>query len=68
MPNALPSYFKYALGVDAALVSYMTVFMPSRSKIQLVNVRFVMFGPNPIMPAESKGGMIPHVKGQFYRG
>jgi hypothetical protein len=56
------------LGVDAVLVSYMTVFMPSKTKIQLVNVRFVMFGPNPVMPAESKGGMIPHVKGQFYCG
>jgi hypothetical protein len=56
------------LGVDAVLVTYMTVFMPKDKKIDLVNARFVLFGPNPVMPAESKGGPIPHVKGLFYYG
>jgi len=56
------------LGVDAVLVTYMTVFMPNDKKIELVNSRFVLFGPNPIMPEVSKGGMIPHVKGLFYYG
>jgi hypothetical protein len=56
------------LGVDAVLVTFMTVFMPKDSKIELVNVRFIMFGPNPTMPEVSKGGMIPHVKGLFYYG
>lgn len=56
------------LGLDAVLVTYMTVFMPSDKKIQLVNSRFVIFGPNPVMPEVSKGGMIPHVKGLFYFG
>jgi hypothetical protein len=56
------------LGVDAVLVTYMTVFMPKDKKIELVNARFVMFGPNPVMPEVSKGGVIPHVKGLFYYG
>jgi hypothetical protein len=56
------------LGVDAVLVTYMTVYMPNDKKIELVNTRFVMFGPNPTMPEVSKGGMIPHVKGLFYYG
>ncbi len=56
------------LGVDAVIVSYLTVFMPSSSKIKLQNVRFIMFGPNPVMPEVSKGGIIPHVKGLFYCG
>jgi hypothetical protein len=56
------------LGVDAVLVTYMTVFMPKETKIELVNSRFVIFGPNPVMPEVSKGGMIPHVKGLFYYG
>lgn len=56
------------LGVDAVIISYMTVFQPSNGKIQLQNIRFVMFGPNPVMPEESKGGVIPHVKGLFYCG
>ena len=56
------------LGVDAVLVSYMTVFVPKDKKIELVNVRFIMFGPNPTMPEVSKGGIIPHVKGLFYYG
>lgn len=58
-----------ALEVDAVIVCYMTVFMPSASKIKLQNVRFVMFGPNPVMPeGESKHGVIPHAKGLFYCG
>jgi hypothetical protein len=56
------------LGVDAVLVTYMTVFMPADKKIELVNSRFVIFGPNPVMPEVSKGGVIPHVKGLFYFG
>ena len=57
------------LGLDAVIVTYMTIFMPSNSKIQLQNVRMVMFGPNPVMPeGESKHGAIPHVKGLFYVG
>lgn len=57
------------LGLDAVIVTYMTVFAKSDSKIQLQNVRMVMFGPNPVMPeGESKHGMIPHVKGLFYVG
>ncbi len=58
------------LGVDAVLVSYMTVYMPNKKKIELVNVRFQLFGPNPNPPeGESKHtGLIPHVKGLFYYG
>lgn len=58
-----------ALGLDAVIVTYMTVFVPGNNKIQLQNVRMVMFGPNPVMPeGESKHGVIPHVKGLFYVG
>jgi len=57
------------LGVDAVLVTYMTVFVPKEKKIELVNVRFEIFGPNPTPPeGESKHGMIPHVRGLFYYG
>ena len=57
------------LEVDAVIITYMTVFMPSSPKIKLQNVRFEMFGPNPTMPeGESKHGIIPHVKGLFYCG
>jgi hypothetical protein len=57
------------LGVDAVLVTYATIFMPNDKKIELVNVRFQLFGPNPVMPeGESTHGPIPHVKGVFYYG
>ncbi|HAN78515.1 MAG TPA: hypothetical protein DCQ31_12505 [Bacteroidales bacterium] len=57
------------LEVDAVLVTYMTIFMPKSDRIELVNVRFQLFGPNPTMPeGESKHGVIPHVKGLFYYG
>lgn len=58
-----------ALGLDAVIITYMTVFVPGNDKIQLQNIRMVMFGPNPVMPeGESKHGVIPHVKGLFYVG
>ncbi|MEQ8472325.1 MAG: hypothetical protein RIC35_14125 [Marinoscillum sp.] len=57
-----------ALGVDAVVISYITAWAPSDKKIMLENVNLTMFGPNPVMPEESKHGMVPHVKGQFYVG
>jgi hypothetical protein len=68
MTESLGNDLCTALGLDAVIVSYMTIWMPSKSKIQLQNIRFIMFGPNPVMPVESKGGLIPHVKGLFYCG
>lgn len=57
------------LGVDAVIVSYITVWSPGKGKIKLENVNMQMFGPNPVMPeGESSHGVIPHVKGQFYVG
>lgn len=58
------------LGVDAVLVTYMTVWAKNEKEIRLENIRMVMFGPNPDMPEnmESKYGIIPHIKGEFYCG
>lgn len=57
-----------ALGVDAVVFFYSTIYAPKDNQINLQNVNMLMFGPNPVSLAEGKDSKFNYFPGQMYIG
>jgi hypothetical protein len=57
-----------ALGVDAVVFFYSTIYTPKEGEIYLQNVNMQMFGPNPIPLPEGKTSKFNYFPGQMYIG
>lgn len=55
-----------ALGVDAVLCVYLTVYMPKDSKIMLQNANMIMLGKNPLQVNEGDKAPLFYRKGLLY--
>ena len=57
-----------ALGVDAVVFFYSTIYTPKDTQIYLQNVNMLMFGPNPTPLPEGKSKKFNRFPGQMYVG
>lgn len=57
-----------ALGVDAVVFFYSTIYTPKEGEIHLQNVNMLMFGPNPVSLPEGKDSKFNYFPGQMYIG
>ena len=57
-----------ALGVDAVVFFYSTIYTPKEGEIHLQNVNMLMFGPNPVSLTEGKDSKFNYFPGQMYIG
>lgn len=57
-----------ALGVDAVIFVYSTIYTPKTTQIDLQNVNMLMFGPNPVPLKEGKDKKFNYFPGQMYIG
>ncbi len=57
-----------ALGVDAVVFFYSTIYTPKEGEIYLQNVNMQMFGPNPVTLPEGKDSKFNYFPGQMYIG
>lgn len=57
-----------ALGVDAVVFFYSTIYTPKEGEIHLQNVNMSMFGPNPVPLKDGKTSKFNYFPGQMYIG
>lgn len=57
-----------ALGVDAVIFFYSTIYVPKEGQINLQNVNMLMFGPNPVALPDGKDKKFNYFPGQMYIG
>ena len=57
-----------ALGVDAVVFFYSTIYTPKEGEIHLQNVNMLMFGPNPVSLPDGKDSKFNYFPGQMYIG
>ena len=57
-----------ALGVDAVVFLYSTIYVPKETEIHLQNVNLLMFGPNPVPLPTGKDKKFNYFPGQMYVG
>lgn len=57
-----------ALGVDAVVFLYSTIYSPKDNEIYLQNVNMLMYGPNPIALPDGKSKKFNYFPGQMYIG
>jgi hypothetical protein len=57
-----------ALGVDAVVFFYSTIYTPKEGEIHLQNVNMQMFGPNPVALPDGKDSKFNYFPGQMYIG
>ncbi len=57
-----------ALGVDAVVFFYSTIYVPKETEIYLQNTNLLMFGPNPTSLPEGKSKKFNYFPGQMYIG
>lgn len=57
-----------ALGVDAVLLVYSTIYTPKETQVDLQNVNMLMFGPNPVALPEGKDKKFNYFPSQMYIG
>ena len=57
-----------ALGVDAVVFFYSTIYTPKEGVINLQNVNMLMFGPNPVPLKDGKDSKFNYFPGQMYIG
>jgi len=57
-----------ALGVDAVVFFYSTIYAPKDNQVYLQNVNMLMFGPNPVQLPDGKDSKFNYFPGQMYIG